>query len=210
MPKAINLVCTRCTDGNHADLQRWYNDHAQLLMVSSDLQAAYLYQLKESINKINYFCLYEFEDLKAFSAFDAGPVMQKVRDLSNAAGGRTSIEIVKRTQYERLLHRRWPSSGCAGDASHSQASMLTVQGKDTEQVTRWINDAIYQLHRLHPLQLAQVYSSACGESLEVFVLLQSGQSVPLGWQEWDSAFAPRPDTQLFWQVKVAEVAQWLK
>ena len=213
MPKAFNLVCTRCTDGNDAVLQRWYNDHAQLLMVSHELQGARLFQLKPEVALISYFCLYEFDGLEAFSAFDAGFVMQEVRDLSNAAVSRSSIEIVKRTQYERLLHRSWTSQhDNEAEGGKLQVSLLSLQGNNTAQATRWINDVLYQVHSSHGLLSAQVYatSAVVGAPTELFVLLQSAKALPNGWHDWQSPYAARPEIALAWQTQAFNVAQWLR
>jgi ATP-dependent helicase/nuclease subunit A len=40
MPTLINLVATRCLDGDHAMMFRWYNDHVHLLMGCDALQEA--------------------------------------------------------------------------------------------------------------------------------------------------------------------------
>jgi hypothetical protein len=206
---AINLVCTRCTDGQHDALQRWYNDHAQLLMASPQLQQARLYEwlgpAGQSASAPDYFCVYEFERLSDFAAFDSGEVMTKVRDLSNAAAGRSSIDIIKRTQYERLLHRRWPSEGAA---NLCQASLLVAQERNEAQIQRWINDVIYGLHLSSPLASAQVYLSATQQGAELFVLLEAPSALPLDWHSADSAYAQRPVLQSVWQGQAKPVAQW--
>lgn len=209
MPTAINLVCTRCPDDSHTALQRWYNDHAQLLMISDQLQGAELFRFKETTANINYFCLYQFNALSDFAAFDAGQVMEQVRDLSNTAPGRSSIEIVRRTQYERVLHRRWAAEP-AGAAV--QASLLTMEVDQRAQAVRWLNDAIYQLHSQQPLALAQVYVADQGNSAEFFVLIQTAGPAALkaDWLNMQSPFEARPSIEVAWQSQAISIAQWLR
>ncbi len=208
MTTAINLVCTRCLDGNHAALQRWYNDHAQLLMVSDKLQGAELFRLQETTARINYLCLYFFKQLNDFKVFDSGDVMRQVRDLSNAAPGRGSIEISKRTQYERLLHRRWS----AQQGGSVQASLLLLPAEQRAQALRWANDAIHQFHLQQPLASAQVYAADQGSSVEFFVLIQSAGSAALtvDWLNMQSPFEAKPSIEVAWQSQAISIAQWLR
>lgn len=217
IPKAINLVSTRCTDGDHAALQSWYNDHAQLLMASPELESAELFRLTKTTAAIDYFCLYHFKKLGDFSSFDSSAVMGQARDLSQAAAGRESIEIVKRVQYERLLYRRW----AAGDSSFVQASLLRIQGSlrgnlhgdlhdSLPHATRWLNGVIYQMQANNPLQLAQVYAVDAGDGIELFAVLQSPKPLPQNWHASDSPYAPRPSIELQWQARAERVAQWLR
>lgn len=207
MLSAINLVCTRCTDGNHAALQRWYNDHAQLLMASPQLQGAELFKLQSTTASMDYFCLYHFEELGDFSAFDTGSVMSDVRELSNAAPGRSSIEIVKRTQYERVLHRRW--APCTG-MGHVQASLLSMPHQSMQEMLRWFNDVLYGLQLHHGLCSAQVYLAKSEQQLEIFVLLHTepGVLLPADWHTVQSEYAQRPELTLLWQEQAKRIGQW--
>jgi hypothetical protein len=206
MQPAINLVCTRCTDGNHSGLQRWYNDHAQLLMASPQLQGGELFRLKETTERIDYLCLYHFASLADFPAFDSGQVMSQVRELSNAAPGRSSIDIVKRTQYERVLHRRW----MARDESNVQASLFQLPSALLPDTVRWLNDVVYALHEAGSVQSLQAYTAQAGECSELFVLLHTDQAVPVAWHEASSAYVKRPELNLLWQSQAQRIAQWLR
>ncbi len=253
MHAVINLVCTRCTDDNHMALQRWYNDHVQLLMVSSELRAAALLRLDQTTASINYLCLYQFADLAEFDAFDSGDVMRQVRDLSNAALGRSSVEIIKRTQYKRVLHRRWPARRCGsvqaslfvlssddlGENGLAKKSLAekSLAEKSLAEAVRWLNDVLYALHLAQPLQSAEIYAAQAGEKTELFVLLQSADSMSTGseparsepassepaksqlassqsiagdWHTMESPYAARPSLQLQWQAQGERVAQWLR
>lgn len=197
-------------------------------MVSYQLQNAELFRLHKTTTSINYFCLYHFSRLSDSTAFDSGDVMAQVRDLSNTAPGRSSIEIVRRTQYERVLHRRWPADGTSeGLGGAVQASLLAIQGHKLQEATRWLNDVLYALHLVQPLQCAQVYATKLADHTELFVLLRStalmpassvpASSVPaspvplpLDWHMWASPYAQRPSLQLHWQAQAECVAQWLK
>jgi hypothetical protein len=204
---AINLVSTRCVDGNHQALQRWYNDHAQLLMVSKELQGAELHRVKGSAGMVDYFCLYHFEVLERFAAFDSGDVMAEVRDLSNAAPGRSSIEIVKRTQYQRVLNRRWASEPAVGE----QAILLELHDDSLPQTIRWLNDVVYALHLLHQLQAVQVYVAQMPTCTELFVLIQQGsQPLPENWLDVKSPFAERGSLRIVWQAQAERIGRWLR
>ncbi|MFM7331811.1 MAG: hypothetical protein ACKO1L_09145 [Brachymonas sp.] len=207
MTPAINLVCTRCTDGNHAALQRWYNDHAQLLMACPLLQSAELFQAKAANASLDYFCLYHFDKLSDFAAFDSGDVMAQVRDLSNEALGRSSIEIIKRTQYERVLNRNWVSD----HSGWYQAVLLELLGSDLPTTLRWLNDVLYRMHTENALQAAQVYVAQNQEQIEMLVLFQCAeQAFPSDWLDWRSPYAERGKINTLWQAKAQRITQWLR
>lgn len=44
MPTFVNLVATRCKNGDHAALLHWYHDHVHVLMQFDGLQRATLYR----------------------------------------------------------------------------------------------------------------------------------------------------------------------
>lgn len=207
MLQAINLVCTRRTDHDPALLERWYNDHAQLLMASPELQSAELFRFNSTTEGMDYFCLYHFAALERFAAFDSGEVMAKVRELSNTAPGRSSIEIVRRTQFERLLHRQW----LAGEGGAAQVSLFTLQSYALSEATRWLNDVLYALHLKHLLRSAHVYATRTNTP-ELFVLLQAGgpDLLPLNWHTWESPYASRPNMRPIWQAQAERIAQWLR
>jgi hypothetical protein len=175
-------------------------------MASPQLQSSELFKLASSTASIDYFCLYHFDRLSDFPAFDSGDVMSQVRELSNAALGRSSIEIVKRTQYERVLHRRWGS----GEGASIQASLLTLCEGSSQEAVRWLNDVLYELHLQKPLQSAQVYAARVAEQTELFVMLQSEQPVATDWHAWNSAYSSRANIQPIWQTQAERIGQWLK
>jgi hypothetical protein len=175
-------------------------------MASPELKSAELFKLESATASIDYFCLYHFDGLSDFPAFDSGDVMSQVRELSNAAPGRSSIEIVKRTQYERLLNRRWGS----GEGASIQASMLTLREGSLQEAVRWLNDVLYELHLKILLQSAQVYAAKMSEHTELFVILQSEQPVATDWHAWNSAYSTRANIQPVWQAQAARIGVWLK
>jgi len=218
----LNLVGTRCTDGQYGALERWYNDHAQLLMASAQLQRAQLYRLQVQSGAAQaavlpeYLCLYEFACWADFAQFDAGAVMAQVRACSDAAAGRSSVEMVQRSQFERLLCRRWVSQ--AG-ADFWQLGLLKVHqagepavplAQQMQHIERWLNDVVYGLHRSAQLVSAQVYASSRVDQVELFVLLQAPGALPLNWYEVGSAYAAQPGLQVIWQAQAQPIAQWLR
>ena len=210
---AINLVCTRCTDGDRRALERWYNDHAQLLMASPQLAQARLFRVEHveaaspSLPTPDYFCLYYFSKIADFAAFDSGPVMDRVRELSNAAQGRQSIEIVKRKQFVRVLHRQF---GSPSQAVSVQAMLFTVPQQSIEPLVRWLNDALYTASTQQALSGAQAYLAETAQGLELLLLVTSERALPPNWHLSHSPYAERPTLQPVWRLGAALMFDWLR
>lgn len=207
----INLVCTRCTDGDRASLERWYNDHAQLLMASPQLLQAQLFRVGSaeavapSSPVPDYFCLYHFSRIADFAAFDSGAVMDKVRELSNAASGRQSIEIVKRTQYVRLLNRQFAAPA---QPVGTQALLFTAAQQSRESLARWLNDALYAASKRQSLSIAQAYLAETAQGSELLILVASEQALPVDWHLSHSPYAERPELVPVWRLGATPIGSW--
>ncbi len=203
MNPAINLVCTRCVDGDHAALQRWYNDHLHLLLRAPELRLATLYRrVGEAAGAPDYFCVYDFDSRAAFLAFEHGEAMAESRVATQAARGWGSIEIVQRTQYQRWLRRQWAAPQVpAGQAPVFLAASLTAEPAagalpQREQLVRWMNDRLHTTAPGWPLRAASMYLGA--EGREVFVLLECAAApadegdggLARLWTEGDAAYGP--------------------
>lgn len=210
---AINLVCTCCTDGDRESLERWYNDHAQLLMASPQLLRAQLFRVEQaeatspSLPAPDYFCLYHFSELADFAAFDSGLVMDRVRELSNAAAGRQSIEIVKRTQFVRVLHRQFASPS---QAASVHAMLFTAPQQSAEALVRWLNDALYAASTRQALSHAQAYLAENAQGLELLLLSNGEQALPADWHLSPSPYAQRPDLLPVWRLAATPISHWLR
>jgi hypothetical protein len=179
----INLVTTRATQGDHMALQRWYSDHVGLLMAAPELAQATLYRCTHLHNMHtthlqgagpDYACVYAFADHEAFLRYEHGQPKAAAGLLTDAAPGRSSVEIVQRVQYARFLHRRWyrprPPSWSEGADSRSElglclkmaqadqfANQLMDPHVDPLSTQRWLADVLQQLHACSPLVAAQAY-----------------------------------------------------
>jgi hypothetical protein len=219
----INLVCTRATQGDFMALQRWYSDHVLLLMAAPELAQASLYRCTASLQGAapDYACVYEFADHAAFLRYEHGEPKAAAAVLTDAAPGRSSIEIVQRTQYARFLNQRWsrPELG----ALRSELG-LCLQIADAPQlsVQRWLADALHQLHACSPLLAAQCYvgcdvDRALGD--QVWLKVDSASaSVQAVWQalQWmllenkqESGYGQRPDhCSILWAAQLQPLSRW--
>lgn len=158
----INLVCTRCTDGNHIALQRWYADHVHLLLAAPELQQAQLFRCTQPLTgqPPDYICMYAFASVEAFEAFEHGQPKQQATELTNTAAGRSSIEIVQRAQYARKLHRQWPAPSSPGSPNWGLVACLQSASSWTLATERWLADQLQALRACTPLIAAQAYVHA--------------------------------------------------
>lgn len=177
---AINLVCTRCTDGNTLALQRWYADHVHLLLLAPELLGATLHCCAQSLHGLppDYFCIYDFANHDDFISFERSPHKAQATELTNVAAGRASVDIVQRTQYTRWLHRQWPMRQAASAgrwvlAVNMMLDLATEAGWPLA-AQRWLADCLQALKSCTPLLVAQVFG-AQNKSGEAFMLLEFDQ-----------------------------------
>ena len=72
----LNLVFTRSVDGDHATMQRWYNDHIGILWQCDTLQRATLYRCDADVaHEADYICCYAFPDEAGFLAYEHGDAL---------------------------------------------------------------------------------------------------------------------------------------
>lgn len=155
----MNLVCTRCTDGQHLALQRWYGDHVHLLLAAPELQQAQLFRISQPLagQPPDYFCMYEFASMAAFEAFEQGQPKAQATLLTNAAAGRGSVEIVQRTQYTRWLHRTWPAPSESSGEPWRLVVCISSSAEWTLGAQRWLADQLQALRGCAPLLRAQAF-----------------------------------------------------
>lgn len=181
--RAINLVGTRVIDARHADLQRWYSDHAMLLLRAPQLQDATLLQRLDGADAPDYLCLYTFADMADFLRFDHGAEMAEVRRLSQQAFGRDSVDMVERNQFERWLTRSWALT--PGDGERMvHAQRVRLDHAPPNETLRWLNDRLQSLSTRLPLRSARLYGApASALFTDIFVLLEvcGRQPLPRNW-----------------------------
>jgi hypothetical protein len=180
----INLVSTRCVDGNHFRLQRWYADHVHLLMAAPEMQHVELYRctLPLAGQSPDYLCMYQFASLEGFAAFEKGEPRAKASALTNAALGRSSIEILQRNQYARYLHRQWPAIASSGSSTWRLAASLQSASNWTMETERWLSDQLEALRACTPLIAAQALVQH-SQASQCFITLDfAGGDAPIVWQ----------------------------
>jgi hypothetical protein len=214
----INLVGTRCTDGQHWALQRWYADHVHLLLMAPELHKAQLFRSQQTLmgQPPEYFCVYEFASHDDFLQFEHGPPKAQATALTNAAAGRNSIEIVQRTQYARWLHRQWLSLQNHSLPTWRLAACLTSDADWALDAQRWLADQLQDLRTCCDLRTAQVYAQH-DQAHQAFLMLEiASHEVSEVWQHLMNSMsqpglyglAPRLKVQ--WAVSAIEVQAWLR
>jgi hypothetical protein len=213
MPVAINLVCTHCTDGNHIALRRWYADHVHLLLAAPELVCATLHRCTQPLagQPPDYFCIYEFTSLDDFLVFEHSEAKARATELTNAAAGRSSIEIVQRSQYARWLHRKWPGPPQEQGEVWRLAACFENEAGWSLDAQRWLADHLQALLSCTPLVGAQVFSG----SDQAFAALDfSGGDPAAVWQLLQHHLAqpaPYGQTQrlkMRWATTANVLQQW--
>ena len=217
MHPVINLVNTRCKEGSHALLQRWYADHVQLLLSSPQLRGAQLHRCQQSLlgPAPDYVCAYEFANVADFELFETGKEKAGATELTNAAAGRSAIEIVQRVQYARLMHRRF------GDAPAVAPLGLWIQfnvsNAQPEAAIRWLADALQVARSAMPLRSAQLLAGIHEPQLwQLHVGLgpcdvqQAFELLHMLLQQTEQ-YGQAPDQwQVLWAAASEPVMQWLR
>lgn len=214
----LNLVCTRCIGGNHLALQRWYADHVHLLLTAPELQQAQLFRVVQPLEgqPPDYFCMYEFASRAAFEAFEHGQPKAQATELTNAAAGRNSVEIVQRTQYARWLHRQWPAPAHEQGTPWRLAACLQSDAAWSLDAQRWLADQLQALRSCAPLIGAQVYAGqtqaqqcfitldfSAGDAQAIWPMLQAMLAQP-------ALYGQAQAVQTLWAARAAPVQAWLR
>lgn len=148
MNTLVNLVATRCKNGDHAMLFRWYNDHVHILMGFADLQRATLFRCAVESHASDaaapeYICLYDFASQADFMGFEVSNAREQARQILLSGWGKGGIEITQRTQFWRLGARTTPNAVASGDGLWHFQSLHLGAGSVTG-VARWLNDSLHQ------------------------------------------------------------------
>jgi hypothetical protein len=232
----INLVATRCKDGNHAMLLRWYNDHVHILFGFAALQQASLYRALDGSTDHGgrappYLCLYEFPTRADFEAFEIGAPREAARQVLLGGWGKDGIEIVWRPQFERIMGRRGPPlSGMGTEASASNdvclVQHLQLGSAPLAGAARWLNDRAHALLPDDAYLGADLYRSAAATDAGGGALVMGhrrhrggaqsradGTTVSLGdgpvWAPGPDAWGEAPATvTLDWQANYQRLRTW--
>ena len=145
----VNLVATRCKNGDHATLFRWYNDHVHILMGCDGLQRATLYRRAtpppagDSTAAPDYICLYDFASRADFMAFEASDAREQARQVLLGGWGKDGIEITQRTQFWRLGSRLTHNAVASADGLWHVQSLRLGAGP-AAGVARWLGDSLHR------------------------------------------------------------------
>jgi hypothetical protein len=223
----INLVATRCKDGNHAMLLRWYNDHVHILFQFAALQKANLYRALDGSTDHGgrappYLCVYEFPSRADFEAFEVGAPREAARQVLLGGWGKDGIEIVWRPQFERIVCR---GSGAGAHANtpvpsdHWLVQHLQLGAAPRADAARWLND---QAHGLLPDAAygeAHLYQSTSATDAGGGALVMAQRRTPgatagaAGDPDWvdasGEAWGQAPaSVNLDWQANYALLRTW--
>lgn len=215
MQTLINLVATRCLDGDHAMLFRWYNDHVHLLMGCDALREATLYRRRSSPEPsggAEYLCLYTFASHADFMAFETSDARARAQAVVRAGWASTGISILQRTQYRRLGRH----AGQVTDGDYRFAG-LSLGAAPAQDATRWLNDRMHATWADAPGERAWMSAWGSGDSGgDALVLGQGGDPRDVGRaiDTWgsdavDTAFGVRPDPVVVrWKADYCRLRRW--
>ena len=220
MTACINLVGTRCKNGDHDSLLRWYSDHVHLLLGFPALSRATLYrQLGGSPTTApEYVCLYEFPGHADFLAFEQSAARERARQVVETGWAREGIEITQRSQHLRLGARA-AGTGLAGDGTSFVIQSMVLGPAEAHATARWLSDSLHRALDREPNHGCAWYRGVAAEGLEgdalVVAQLPAASLATVfapGW--WHGApgpelleATPQPVTQR-WQAPYRRVLQW--
>lgn len=142
--RLVNLVGTRCRDGDAVALRRWYADHVHQLFAFDGLLEARLLA-RQGVGQgaaPECLCLYDFESATAFTEYEAGAVRAAAAADRALGWGRDGIEITLRRAYTRLYRR----SGPAPAAPRCSVTALQT-GAESERALAATTDGTLELYR---------------------------------------------------------------
>lgn len=107
LPRCVNVVGTRCVDGEHAALQRWYADHVHQLMAFDGLLGARLWRCARPLHgqAPAWLCGYDFVSAEAFADYEGSAAKAAAAADRERGWGRDGITIVFRQAFTRLYQR---------------------------------------------------------------------------------------------------------
>jgi hypothetical protein len=220
MPDApfINLVATRCLQNDHTVLQRWYADHVHLLLTSSHLQRAELFRCTHAWLGLapDYHCIYDFESHEAFFQYEHSVEKAQATELTNAAAGRSSIEIMQRTQYSRWLHRQWSAPTSSAAPTWRLVICLDKPSVWTLDAQRWLADHLQALRACTALKTAQCYTEHTRPSHTLVALDFEGGEPAQVWELAQTLLA-QPNSyggaqacNMEWAASAVSLQAWLR
>lgn len=215
MPLLINLVATRCLDGDHAMMFRWYNDHVHLLMDCEALQEATLFRRVSAPRDgaAEYLCLYTFGSGAAFQQFETSTARARAQAVVRAGWASTGLSILQRTQYRRIGHN--PQATERADFRFAELAMGAAAVPESD---RWLNDRVHAAWGDAPGQRAWLRAGGAADAGDALVFGQGADTGVLAtaidaWaaEAVDPAFGRRPDgLTVRWQADFRRLRHWTR
>ena len=184
---------------------------------TAQLRAAQLHRCTQALHgqRPDYVCAYAFNSREDFERFEHSDEKAAATAQTNSAAGRSSIEIVQRVQFTRVLHRRY------GAQKQPVPQGLTIQlqttGGDAVATSRWLGAALQEACAAMPLGTARVYQSLHQPHLLLFDLSLGACDAREAWETLHMLLKQPPlygqapaQWTIAWAASSASVMQWLR
>lgn len=209
----LNLVFTRSVDGDHAAMQRWYNDHIGILWRCESLQRATLYRRDAAVaHEADCICCYAFPDEAGFLQYEHGDAREAARLVIVNGWGKDGIAITARRQFRR----EWTQTRRAGAAVQTVLALRLGAGPWSE-VSRWLLDRLHGLLVEGTVSSATLMRAVDASDAGGDVLLWLGSDAPLAdahaWLENappDAWGQPPASLERLWWWRGTQVSDWVR
>lgn len=190
----LNLVFTRSVDGDHATLQRWYNDHIGILWRCPTLLRATLYRRDAEVaHEADYICCYTFPDEAGFLEYEHGDAREAARLVVVGGWASQGLAITQRRQFKR----EWTQRRRVGEDDRVMTVLaLRLGAGPWGEVSRWLLDRLHALLAAGTVGSATLMRAVDGSDAGADVLLWLGTQAPLAdlhaWLQADLPGMPDP------------------
>ena len=210
----LNLVFTRSVDGDHAALQRWYNDHIGILWQCDALQRATLYRRDAEVaHEVDYICCYAFPNEAGFLQYEHGDAREAARLVIVGGWGKDGIAITARRQFVRL----WSQTRHPQPPALQTVLALRLGAGPWPEVSRWLLDRVHGLLSSGAATSATLMRGPAASDEGGELLLWLGSHAPLeDHHPW--IHAPAANTwgqapvtlETLWQWRGRQVSDWTR
>lgn len=190
----LNLVFTRSLDGDHAAMQRWYNDHIGILWRCPTLLRATLYRRDAEVaHEADYICCYTFSDEAGFLEYEHGDAREAARLVVVNGWASQGLAITERRQFKR----EWSQTRGVGACGSFQTVLaLRLGAGPWAEVSRWLLDRQHALLAAGTVGAVTLMRAVDASDAGGDVLLWLGSPAPLAdpyaWLDADLPGMPGP------------------
>ncbi|WP_342128868.1 hypothetical protein [Hydrogenophaga sp. OTU3427] len=210
----LNLVFSRACDGDHAALQRWYNDHIGILWQCDTLQRATLYRRDADLpHEADYICCYAFPDEAGFLHYEHGDAREAARVVIVNGWGRDGVAITARRQFRRA----WSQTRRAQPAPLQTVLALRLGAGAWPEVSRWLLDRLHGLLASGAAHSATLMRAVEADDGGGELLLWLGSDAPLpdahAWLDSAAPGAwgqPPASVERLWTWRGRQVSDWVR